>query len=233
MPVLLLAMFEWLKAWFLEVSRQVVELPLIAAAPLMILVGALDSSLLSLPEVNDYITIARIAHRPHEVYYFPFFPAFGSVLGCLLLYRITRGGEEFLARRFRLQHLDRVRKLYRRWGMLALVIPALLPPPMPFKIFVATAGALGYPMGRFAIVILVARSIRYYFWGVLAYVMRDRVRQILAWLEEHILTVAGVAILIAAAAVLVRWYYTRLRNRRRARQAVEAAQQQAQASYSD
>lgn len=229
MPVLLLAMFEWLKAWFLEVSRQVVELPLLAAAPLMILVGALDSSLLSLPEVNDYITIARIAHQPHEVYYFPFFPALGSVLGCLLLYRITRGGEEFLARRFRLQHLDRVRKLYRRWGMLALVIPALLPPPMPFKIFVATAGALGYPMGRFAIVILVARSIRYYFWGVLAYVMRDRVRQILGWLEEHILTVAGVAILIAAMAVLVRWYYTRLRNRARAPQTAETAQ----ASYSD
>lgn len=229
MAVLLLTMFEWLKGWFLEISRQVVDLPIYAAAPLMVLVGALDSSLLSLPEVNDYITIARIAHLPHEVYYFPFFPALGSVLGCLLLYRIARGGEELLARRFQLKHLERVKELYRRWGMMALVIPALLPPPMPFKIFVATAGALGYPMGRFALVILVARAIRYYFWGVLAYLMRDQVRQIFAWLEEHFLAVFGVALAVAGLAIVGRWVFLMLRNRARRAQAAQAAP----VSYSD
>ncbi|HEX9000562.1 MAG TPA: hypothetical protein VGB07_11725, partial [Blastocatellia bacterium] len=83
-------MLDWLKSWFLEISGQVVFAPMYFAAPLMILVGALDSSLLSLPEVNDYITIARIANNPSEVYYFPLFPAVGSVIGCLVLYRIAR-----------------------------------------------------------------------------------------------------------------------------------------------
>lgn len=223
MLVLSATIFEWLKEWFLETSRQIIDLPIYAAAPLMVFVGALDSSLLSLPEVNDYITIARIAHLPHEVYYFPLFPAIGSVIGCLVLYRIARGGEEFIARRFHVHHLERVKQLYRRWGILTLVIPALLPPPMPFKIFVATAGVLGYPMGKFALVILVARAIRYYFWGVLAYIMRDEVRQIFAWLEEHFLTVFGIAIGMAVLAVIGRLIYFALRNRSLRRQAARTS----------
>ncbi len=206
-------MFDWLKEWFLEISRQVVEVPVYLAAPLMILIGALDSSLLSLPEVNDYITVARVANNPNEVYYFPLFPAIGSVIGCLVLYRIARRGEQFVTRRFHPRHLDRVKELYRRWGLFALVIPALLPPPMPFKIFVATAGALGYPIGRFTIVILVARMVRYYFWAVLAFFFRNEVRKMIDWLGEHLLIVLGVMIAGIALVILARWLFLRLKNR--------------------
>jgi membrane protein YqaA with SNARE-associated domain len=206
-------MLDWFKEWFLELSRQTIDLPIYAAAPLMVLVGALDSSLLSLPEVNDYITIARIVHLPHEAAYFPIFPAIGSVLGCLILYKIVRGGERIIERRFKSDRLDRAKRLFRRWGVLALVIPALLPPPMPFKIFVAAAGALGYPMGRFALLIFVARSIRYYFWAALAYFLRERVRQVFSWLEEHFFMVLGVMIALAALVLIVRWIVIALRNR--------------------
>ena len=206
-------MLDWFKEWFLELSRQTIDLPIYAAAPLMVLVGALDSSLLSLPEVNDYITIARIVHLPHEAAYFPLFPAIGSVIGCLILYKIVRGGERIVERHFKSQQLDRAKQLFRRWGVLALVIPALLPPPMPFKIFVATAGALGYPMARFALLIFVARSIRYYFWGALAYFQRDRVKLVFSWLEEHFFTVLGVMIALAALVLVARWIIITLRNR--------------------
>lgn len=195
-----LIMLDWLKTWFLEISRQVVIAPMYWAAPLMVLVGALDSSLLSLPEVNDYITITRVAHNPTEVYYFPLFPAIGSVIGCLLLYRIARSGEKFISRRFHPKHLDRVKDLYRKWGLFALVIPALLPPPMPFKIFVAAAGVLNYPPMRFALTILIARLVRYYFWGILAYFYHEEVKMMLGWLEEHFFAVLGV---IAGAMLLI------------------------------
>ena len=35
--------------------------------------------------------------------------------------------------------------------MLALALPALLPPPMPFKIFVLSAGVFGFPWRRFVV----------------------------------------------------------------------------------
>ena len=205
-------MLDWLKSWFLEISGQVVFAPMYFAAPLMILVGALDSSLLSLPEVNDYITIARIANNPSEVYYFPLFPAIGSVIGCLVLYRIARSGEQFVAKRFHPKHLDRVQEMYRKWGLFALVIPALLPPPMPFKIFVAAAGALNYPLVRFTLTVLLARMARYYFWGVLAYFYRDEVKMMFAWLEQHFFTVLGVMLGALILIVVGRWLFLKLKS---------------------
>ncbi len=206
-------MLDWLKSWFLEISGQVVFAPMYFAAPLMVLVGALDSSLLSLPEVNDYITITRIAHNPSEVYYFPLFPAIGSVIGCLVLYRIARSGEKFISKRFHPKHLDRVQALYRKWGLFALVIPALLPPPMPFKIFVAAAGALNYPPMRFAVTILIARMARYYFWGILAYFYREEVKIMLSWLEEHFFTVLGVMGAVLVLIVIARWLVAKQKSR--------------------
>src|SRR5262249_50615474 len=82
-------MLEWFLEWFNNISEQVKILPAYFSAPVMILVGALDSSLLSLPEVNDYITAYRVAHNPSEVYYFPLFPAIGSVIGCLVFVVIS------------------------------------------------------------------------------------------------------------------------------------------------
>jgi len=218
-------MLDWLKEWFLEFSRQVVGMPPIFAAPMMVLVGALDSSLLSLPEVNDYITIARIANNPSEVYYFPLFPAIGSVIGCLVLYQIASSGEHFVTRRFHPKHLDRVKELFRKWGLLALLIPALLPPPMPFKIFVASAGALGYPRGRFALVIMIARTVRYYFWGILAFFFHKKVKRMFNWLESHFFEVLILLIVACLIFFVVRWMIAKLKG--------PSEKSEAQVSYTD
>jgi membrane protein YqaA with SNARE-associated domain len=156
------AIVQWLEQFIIGV-------PIYVAGPSMIVIGALDSSLLSLPEINDYMVVMRCANAPSEVFYFPLFAAAGSVLGCLLLYTIIRrGGQAVLRKRFRADHLERVERTYARFGFLALAVPALLPPPMPFKIFVATAGALEYPRWRFVVTVMIARSLRYYIEGTLA-----------------------------------------------------------------
>src|SRR6266567_3883365 len=169
-------MFDWLHVMARRLGRFIVHVPVYVAGPAMILIGALDSSLLSLPEINDYLVIARCYTHPETAFIFPLFPAIGSVLGCLLLYTILRrGGRAVLHRRFRMDHVLRVERAYARFGILALAIPALLPPPMPFKIFVATAGALQFPRRRFLLTILVARSVRYYTEGTLAVFYGERV----------------------------------------------------------
>lgn len=214
---------EWIKALVFGVSDQVIALPVYLAAPMMILVGAADSSLLSLPEVNDIITITRIAHNPHEVWFFPLFPAIGSVLGCLLLYTLARGGRDQITKRFHPEAIQRVELIYRRWGFLALAIPALLPPPLPFKIFVATAGALGYPRARFAAVVMIARTVRYYFWGIAAWIYREEVLQALHWLEANFTVIIGSVLGLLITFFLIRGVISLLRNRA----------PRAQATYSD
>jgi membrane protein YqaA with SNARE-associated domain len=169
-------MFDWLHIIARRLGYFIVHVPIYVAGPAMMLIGALDSSLLSLPEVNDYLVVARCYTHPKTVFFFPLFAAIGSLLGCLLLYTIlSRGGRAVLHRRFRVEHVLRVERAYARFGILALVVPALLPPPMPFKIFVATAGALQFPRRRFLLTIFLARSFRYYVEGTLAVFYGQRV----------------------------------------------------------
>ena len=143
-------MYDWLAIVARWLERYVLGLPIYLAAPAMIIIGALDSSLLSLPEINDYLVVGRCFRQHHAVFYFPLFAALGSVLGCYLLYTIMRrGGQAVLRRRFSIESIKRVEKAYARFGFLAIAVPAVLPPPLPFKIFVATAGTLEYPRWKF------------------------------------------------------------------------------------
>ena len=211
-------MFDWLQVLARRLGYFIVHVPIYVAGPAMIVIGALDSSLLSLPEINDYLVVARCYTHPKAVFFFPMFAAIGSVLGCLLLYTILkRGGLAVLHRRFKLEHVQRVEHAYARFGVLALAVPALLPPPMPFKIFIATAGALQFPRRKFLLTILISRSLRYYTEGVLAVFYGERV---LRFLRDNGLMI--VAIVLSLCVIALAIYL--LTNKGRA--AVKAADKQ-------
>ncbi|HJS23895.1 MAG TPA: VTT domain-containing protein [Pyrinomonadaceae bacterium] len=195
--------------WLLTIARwleeNVISMPLYLAAPAMVIIGALDSSLLSLPEINDYLVVGRCYKYPTAAFYFPLFAAAGSVIGCNILYSIVRrGGQAVLRRRFPLSSIKRVERAYERFGFLAIGIPAILPPPLPFKIFVATAGALEYPRWKFLLTVLIARSFRYYVEGILAVFYG---RRVLLFMKDNglvILSIVGALLLIGAIIYLVR-----------------------------
>ena len=197
-------MYDWLAAVARWLEVNVIGLPLYLAAPAMIIIGALDSSLLSLPEINDYLVVGRCYKDPSAAFYFPLFAAAGSVIGCNLLYTIVRrGGQTVLRKRFKLSQIKRVERAYERFGFLAIGIPAILPPPLPFKIFVATAGALEYPRWKFLLTVMIARSFRYYVEGVLAVFYG---RRVLLFMKDNglvILSIVGSLVLIAVIVYIV------------------------------
>jgi membrane protein YqaA with SNARE-associated domain len=196
-------MFHWLAELVHWLHDFITTVPIYIAAPAMIVIGTLDSSLLSLPEINDYLVVARCYSDPKSVFYFPLFAAAGSVLGCLLLYTIMRrGGQAVMRRRFSAENIASVERAYARFGFLALAVPALLPPPMPFKIFVATAGALEYPRWRFVLTVMLARSVRYFVEGALAVFYGERVLRVMRANGLFIVSVAA-ALLIVGVGVYV------------------------------
>jgi membrane protein YqaA with SNARE-associated domain len=134
----------------------------------------------------------------------------GSVAGCYVIYALAaRGGEAFLKRRLDAGHIEKGLALYRRHGVLALMVPAILPPPAPFKLFVLLAGVAGIRPLKFAASVAVARGARYLVLGVLAIrygdaaldLMRTHGRTIGLWL----------AVLIVTAAVAW-WWWRRTRR---------------------
>jgi hypothetical protein len=73
-------MFDWLHVLARRLGHFIVHVPIYVAGPSMILIGALDSSLLSMPEVNDYLVVARCYTHPRAVLFFPMFPAIRKFL---------------------------------------------------------------------------------------------------------------------------------------------------------
>ena len=194
-------MYDWLLAVARWLEVNVIGLPIYLAAPAMIVIGALDSSLLSLPEINDYLVVGRCYKDPSAAFYFPLFAAIGSVIGCNLLYTIVRrGGQAVLRKRFNLENIKRVEKAYERFGFLAVGLPAILPPPLPFKIFVATAGALEYPRWKFLLTVMIARSLRYYVEGILAVYYG---RRVLLFIRDNGLVVVSIVATIVLIGVII------------------------------
>jgi membrane protein YqaA with SNARE-associated domain len=137
--------------------------------PGLFVIAALDSSFLSFPQVNDILIILLSIKSPALMPYYAAMTTAGSLFGCFLLYGFARrGGEVFLRKRVSGPRLERGLALYQRHGLLAVVVPSLLPPPMPFKLFVLLAGAAGVSPWKFAAAILVGRGIRYFGQGYLA-----------------------------------------------------------------
>jgi membrane protein YqaA with SNARE-associated domain len=176
----------------------------------LFIIAALDSSFLSFPQVNDLLIIYLSTKYPERMPFYASMTTAGSLLGCFLLYAVARkGGEVFLRRRFSAARVDRGMALYQRFGLLAVVVPSLLPPPTPFKIFVLMAGAAAVAPWRFALAIVIGRGIRYFGQGYLAVRYGE---QAAAIVQEHGATVG--VILAALALVIGLAFYWRRRSRR-------------------
>jgi membrane protein YqaA with SNARE-associated domain len=177
----------------------------------LMVLAVCDSSFLSLPEVNDILLMTFSLNDPAGMWKYATFTTLGSLIGCSLLYSVGRkGGEALLRKRFTDERLMRVRNWYRKHGILAIVVPSLLPPPTPFKIFVLSAGAFGISWPKFLTAIVIGRGIRYFSEGILAVmygpVAIDFVRQNFGRIG------LGVAIVIVAGAVVFLYARRRMRS---------------------
>jgi membrane protein YqaA with SNARE-associated domain len=168
----------------------------------MFVIALLDSSFLSFPQVNDLLIIVASAKNPERMPYYATMTVFGSVIGCVALYMVARrGGENFLRKRLKGPRADRLLKLYQKYGLLAVIVPALLPPPVPLKLFILMAGAAAVSPLKFVSAIVVGRGIRYFAEGYLAVKYGDHAAD---FIKEYGAQVGiGLAVLAVAAAVVV------------------------------
>jgi membrane protein YqaA with SNARE-associated domain len=136
-------------------------------------VAVLDSSVipLPLPGSTDLLLLWLVAHSGDPWLLAPCAVA-GSLLGGYTTWHIgRRGGEEALRHYVPARLLGRIVGWVERHPVLAVFLPALLPPPIPLLPFALASGALGVSRRRFLAVFGAARSLRYSFiaWLGVAY----------------------------------------------------------------
>ena len=169
----------------------------------LFVIALLDSSFLSFPQVNDILIIVLSTRNPARMPYYAGMTTLGSLVGCFMLYAVVRrGGESFLRKRMQGRYFERGVTLYQKYGLLAVIVPALLPPPVPFKLFVFLAGAAAVSPLRFGIAIVIGRGIRYFGQGYLAVLYGERAADFMKTYGAQIGIGLAAAVVVAAIVII-------------------------------
>jgi membrane protein YqaA with SNARE-associated domain len=126
----------------------------------VLLAAAIDSVAIPIPV--DALVAGYAYSSPHKVWIYCIAGAVGSAVGSLVPYLLGRaGGELFLLKRINEQRLRKIRDRFEKQEFLALMVPAILPPPTPFKLFVFSAGVFEMKVLNFMLAITCGRLMRY------------------------------------------------------------------------
>ena len=189
-----------MKPLFERLVTLVVGLGSVGGGVGLFVIAFCDSSFVSLPEVNDLLLVYFCMRFREQAYFYAVMAALGSAAGATVLYWLGRShGYRFLRRRYSESRLSSALEIFHRYGALALIGPALLPPPFPFKIFMLAAGLFGFPFARFLGAVLLGRTVRYVLEAWLALRYGERA---VAYFGEHylqlVLLVIGVTVAVVA-----------------------------------
>lgn len=174
----------------------------------LFLFAAVDGSFLGLP--LDAIFVGYVYNNPSRFLLYVLLASAGSAVGSIVLYLVGYlGGEVLLRKRISAARFEKIHASFQRREFWALMVPAMLPPPMPFKIFVLAAAAFEMNFGHFLLAILLGRFVRFLIEAVLT-----------LWFGPEIVTITTnlfahhfVGILIGVGVLLVGWLFWRRARR--------------------
>jgi membrane protein YqaA with SNARE-associated domain len=177
----------------LEWTRKLMVWARHVGGPGLILGGLVDNSAIPLPGSEDILTVILSAGQKTLWPYYAFMATVGAVIGGYVTYQLARKeGKALLDRRLTTARARQVERAFAKWGFGAVLIPAMLPPPLPMTPFLLAAGAMQYSRGKFLAALAIGRAIRY---TLLAFLAATYGRHILrSVLEYHnAILIAGIA----------------------------------------
>jgi membrane protein YqaA with SNARE-associated domain len=147
----------------LELLRHLTDV-LVTWGPVgILLLSILDSSGVPVAGVFDAFLILIAVERPSIAWLCAGLAVAGSMVGNIILFRAAHhGGKRFMNQTAPDGRGAKFREWFKRYGMVTVFVPALMPIPMPLKLFVISAGVMGTSMTEFVSVVLAARTIRYF-----------------------------------------------------------------------
>jgi membrane protein YqaA with SNARE-associated domain len=162
----------------------------------------LDSS--SIPVPMDAFLAISIWNDKGRFWLYCLAAAVGSAIGGLLPYGIGRaGGELFLLKRINRERFEKMRARFERQEFLAMMIPSMLPPPTPWKLFVFAAGVFEMRIVPFMLAVFCGRLVR---WLVLSLLVLKLGPGAVDVMKSHALPVVAVVGVLAVGGFAWWWY---------------------------
>jgi membrane protein YqaA with SNARE-associated domain len=119
-----------------------------------------DSALLGMPV--DFIVATYVHQDRRRMLLYVAMASLGSALGSIPLYIVGYlGGEKVLCKRISEERFLKIHRSFEQHEFWALMFPGMLPPPMPFKIFVLAAAVFEMRFRDFLVAIFAGRFVRF------------------------------------------------------------------------
>jgi membrane protein YqaA with SNARE-associated domain len=198
---------HFLKTIFLKYQHWLLALlaPLPGWAAVLVIATA-DSAIPIIP--LDPVVAGYVWVKPQLFWLYCLIASAGSAVGSLVPYWIGYQGEELLLeKRIPAATLARIRASFEKHEVLALVLPAMMPPPTPMKAFILFAGAAKLKVRDFMLAIFAGRMVRFLILSMLTVVFGPKVYDLV---KKHGWMVLIVVLGAITAGVLIWW----LRSRR-------------------
>jgi membrane protein YqaA with SNARE-associated domain len=160
-------------------------------------IAAVDGALFGMP-VDAVVAAYVYNDRRHFLFYVVMASA-GSALGNLVMYAIGYfGGETVLRKRISPDRFNRIHASFESHEFWAVMFPAMLPPPFPFKLFVLAASAFEMRFTHFLAAVFAGRFVRFFVLAILTIQFGPQVVHLVGSLvRQHVWwVVAGVAVAI-------------------------------------
>lgn len=174
-------------------------------------ISLIDSVGVPLPGGPDAVMIWLSATTPPLMPLYALAATAGSAIGCTVLYLAARRAGAAALKRVSSDKRDRIENLLGRYDLIAVMVPALLPPPFPFKPFVLCAGVFKLKTWRFITAIFIGRAARFLIEGWLAIRFGEDAGRIIT---QHGWKVLLAVIVIAGAAAAIKLFRARARRSR-------------------
>lgn len=173
-----------------------------------------DSALIPLPTSMDGTVLLYVQGNHRQFVLYCFVAALASSLGSLVPYFVGRaGGELFLLKRINRERYERMRDRFEKQEFMAIMIPAMLPPPTPIKLFEFAAGVFEMKPLPFATAIFVGKLVQFLVVSILFLTFGPALlHSFRAGIHEHAAVMWTVAGLLIVA--LIAWIVRKLFGRR-------------------
>jgi membrane protein YqaA with SNARE-associated domain len=123
-------------------------------------IAAVDGSLFGMPV--DAVVAGYVYHDRSRFLLYVLLASAGSAMGSLVIYAIGYfGGETVLRKRIPPERFAKIHASFERHEFWALMFPAMLPPPTPFKMFVLAASAFEMRLTHFLAAVFAGRFVRF------------------------------------------------------------------------
>jgi membrane protein YqaA with SNARE-associated domain len=128
--------------------------------------GGLDAAAIGLP--LDVVVAGYVYQDRSRFLLYVLMASAGSAVGSIVMYVIGyTGGEALLRRRIPAQRFEKLHRTFEKHPFWGLMLPAMLPPPTPFKLFMLAAAVSEMQFGHFLLAIFSGRFVRFLVLSVL------------------------------------------------------------------